>query len=317
MKPRTLAQTLVIALIGIVMANWILAVRLGNTVPHVFQRHVASCSHVETVAIGNLVIAAGFDVSAFDQVAGGTSCNAGLGGVGFVQQYVAWRLVAENNAGIKKLVLGTFDHSLTSMKPSHWTTWHSNDALAFYVDPSWAVRYGCVNKADEMAFRVMRHIPMFTERGGLWGKVEHLRRLLGSTGMPATDSNRFGRVADSALLLKDNMELFEWTSLQAIQNHAALTAPVADLLSEARQKGILTFIVLMPLPKERHKFYATPAWKAYVGYLRGLIAESGSQLIEATDWSESPKDFDDSVHLSKTGAALFSKRLAETISHLP
>ncbi len=313
MNIRNLAATFVIALFGFFTLNLGLDYGLRNTVPHVLQRRLLNRVTADVVAIGNSVIASGFDVAAFDRASGMHSINAGLGAAEFAQQYVAWKLVTNERTDIKQVVFGTFDYSVTNTKPTKWTTWHSNNALPFYADPSWSIRYGCASRADEVVYLLARRVPLFTERGGLWTKVETLRRYLGGVGFPAAQINRFGRISDSKLLLEQNTEVFERLGRSIVETRVPLVDPVADLLKEAQQKGIASFMVLMPLPADRRSFYAMPGWKAYVVYLRELLSQTGTRLIEATEWSDSREDFADFVHLSEIGAAKFSTRLSEAM----
>lgn len=301
-----------VALLVLTVANACLQWGLRNTVPHELHRRLLGRRRAEVVALGNSVIVSGFDAKTFSEVSGAAAVNAGLGAAGFVQQYVAWRLASDGRTDLKKLILGTFDHSLTNYESSHWTNWHSNNALPFYCDPAWSERYVCLNRADQLAFRVLRRVPLFVERGGLWTKVERIRREQEAVGLKNVENNRFGRLADFALLLEQDEGRFKQQSLNAIQTRAQLAAPVADILHEARAKGISTVVVMMPLPAARRPLYAGREWIEYVEYLKSLLARTDTQLVEAVNWGEGD-DFDDSVHLSKSGAAKFTARLAEMV----
>lgn len=269
------------------------------------------------IAIGDSTIQAGFDDASFvsewhpsDESSPKQVFNAGLGGTGLTQRYVTWRLASENRTDIKHLIIGAFDHKLTSPSLMPWNTWFGNDAMAFYADPSWSEPYACKGVFDRLCYRAARHFPLFTERGGMWAKIEQTRRFLGALGMERQATNRFGRLSDMNSVLEQDHDVFMTRTRKALEEQAPLAPQIADMLAEAHGKGVETTVVMMPLPSRRHAFYATVEWKNYLQHVRTLLQSQGARLIDATTWVIGENDFVDQLHLSQPGASSFSKRLA-------
>jgi hypothetical protein len=150
---------------------------------------------------------------------------------------------------------------------------------------------------------------MLVERQTIWAKVEKVRRFFGEIGMPKQAANRFGRVEDFALLEGDPIE-FAKACQRATADRAPLTASVAAILDEARQRDGKVYLVEMPMPAaHRQKFNQGPAWVAYHAYLIELIRAAGAHYVCASDWIDDSK-FADHVHLDDAGAQEFSQRLA-------
>jgi hypothetical protein len=285
---------------------------------HQFQRDLESRPEAHLIAIGNSVVAAGFDASAFTNACpkAGPSYNAGLGAAGLSQWYVAWRLATEGRNDVRHLVIGAFDHLLTSSGTTHWSTWHSNDALAFFAPPEWTDRFACHNSVDQAIYHIARLCPLFTERGALWSKVELIRRSLGAIGMPSanTTTTRFGRAADASLVLNNALDHFRSECRVHTSGSFPLAPQILEILKEAQQKGIKTTVVMMPMPVQRHNFYATIEWRDYLDNLKILLKANRCDLIDATQWAADENLFQDSVHLNESGAALFSQRLGHVMA---
>ncbi len=315
---RHLAGTLLVTLIGLLLANGLLAYALRNTVPHLLHRQLLTRGEIHTLALGNSTIAAGFNPASFSESwpEAAPAMNAGLGAADIPQWYVAWRQATDGHKDVRIVIIGGFDHLLTHAPLKSWKTWHSNNSFAFFAPAAFSEPYATNGLADRLLYRSCRTIPMFTERGGPWSKVEKSRRWLESLGMPKANfvSNTFGRVQDSGQLLEQNEEVFRSTCSQAVTTQTPFVPAVRDMLAEARQKNIRTVLVLMPLPPARHTFYDTPEWKAYVTHLSQLSQAQGGLLIAATQWLQDASMFDDQIHLSARGAAEFSKQLAQHIA---
>jgi hypothetical protein len=304
--------------LGLLAAGSFLGTRMAGARHHQFQRDLVSRPEAHLIAIGNSVIAAGFDPAAFTEACPqvGPSFNAGLGAAGLSQWYVAWRLAIEGRNDVRHVVIGAFDHLLTSPGNSHWSTWHSNDALAFFAAPEWTERFASYNSADQALYQIARLSPLFTERGAMWSKVELLRRQLGEIGMPTKNSSttRFGRASDASLVLDNALDHFRSECRVHTSGSLPLAPQILEILKEAQQKGIKTMVVMMPLPVQRHNFYKTIEWRNYLDHLKILLKEKRCALIDATLWAADENLFQDSVHLNEAGSALFSQRLGHVMA---
>ena len=287
--------TLAITFVGLAAGGAFLQRGLSSARHHQFQSALESRQAAQVVAIGNSVVAAGFDSGAFSNAwpNSGSSLNAGLGAAGLSQWYVAWRLCSDQKEDIQHLIMGAFDHLLTQPGKEHWSSWHSNDALAFYADPEWTTRFGSRNKIDDSIYRAARLSPLFTERGGLWSKVELFRRKLEGIGMIAetSETTEFGRVNDAKLLLENSMEQFRSRCLAEAKPEIDLAPQIVCILDEAAAKKIKVTVVMMPMPAARFDFYRSSEWVSYLDHLRGLLAKHSCRLIDATEWIESKNLF--------------------------
>jgi hypothetical protein len=290
---------------------------MRNATAQEFPLRLKNRSVAEVIALGDSTVEGGFNEDAFlsewhigDGSDRQRALNAGMGGAGLTQWYVVWKLVSEGRSDIKHLIVGVFDHRLTSPARLRWSGWFGVDALAFYADPAWSERYGCSGFVDRLCCRVTRRFALFTERGGMWAKVELARRFLGTLGMDAEARNRFGRLRDMDRVLEQDYKAFSARTRGVLRNRSPLVPQIADMLVEARGRGIATTVVMMPLPAGRQGWYATVDWKDYLRYVQGLVEPLGARLIVATSWIPESDGFVDALHLSKSGAEAFSRRLA-------
>jgi hypothetical protein len=73
-------------------------------------------------------------------------------------------------------------------------------------------------------------------------------------------------------------------------------------------------IVEMPLPPaHQREFYSLPAWQEYRKYVADRVRRCGADYVQASDWINDPSEFQDPLHMTESGAAEFSRRLATTI----
>ena len=309
------------AFIGIGAAAACLDHALRNALEQAFPAMLLTRQPTDVLAIGDSTVAAGFNVPSFVsewRPSGSTSpqqaLNAGLGGTGLTQWHVAWRLASENKADITHLIVGTFDHRLTNPSLIRWSSWFGLDAMAFHADPSWSARYACTSAFDQLCYRTARHFPLFTERGNMWAKVEMARRFLGSLGLDREAMDHQRMVRDIVAVLEPDREVFLARTREAVTGHSPLAPQIADTLTAARKKGIETTVVMMPMPADRHGLYITPEWRDYMKHLRGLVEPLGARLIDATTWITEQGAFVDQLHLSDSGAASFSRRLAREMA---
>lgn len=81
-----------------------------------------------------------------------------------------------------------------------------------------------------------------------------------------------------------------------------------DLIGRCRAAGIAVAFFLMPESPRFRQWTSEETKRITMAYLRGLAAESGSPVFDATDWVERETDFSDGHHLLKHGAVPFSER---------
>ena len=99
------------------------------------------------------------------------------------------------------VVYGFLDTHLTDPVDGGWDSLVGNRALAYYVDPEAARRlYAANSPAQALILQIVGQVRALSRRYAIWAKVELLRRKLGEMGMPAKETNRFGRTEDFALL---------------------------------------------------------------------------------------------------------------------
>jgi hypothetical protein len=284
------------------------------------MRHARQSRSASVIALGNSLVASGFDEVAFDSGAGLSAprgaANLGLGASSPVEQLLLLRYALSHGVHPNLVVYGFYDFQLTT--PDRFTTSDliGNHAMLYYVEPLYARRFYSLSLHDSFQFRAMHAIPMFAERGAVWAKVEILRRAIAQQGMPAERTNHMGRAADFSLLESDNAEDFR-LQCEASTN-LPLTSSVRELLRQAHDLGLTIAVVEMPMPdRHRRLFYDTPWWSQYVTHIRNLLAPFNVIYVDAGDWIQDDALFDDPLHLSARGAAQLSQRLGRLLGPLP
>ncbi len=309
---RQLVLTAVILVAGLLTFNLIVAFLTRNSVPRRVMRHARESQSASVIALGNSLVAAGFDESAFDAGAGlsapNGAANLGLGASAPVEQLLLLRYALSHGLRPRLVVYGFYDFQLTAPDKFAISDLIGNHAMLYYIEPSYARRFYSLSLHDDLQFRAMHLFPMFADRGAIWAKVEILRRAMAQQGMPPQRSNRFGRVADFSLLESDNAADFR-RKCEASMN-LPLAPPVSQLLRQAGDAGLSIAVVEMPMRGAHRKlFYDTPWWPPYLAHVRSLLAQYGVICIDASQWIEDDSFFADPLHLSEQGAAQFSQRL--------
>lgn len=304
---------------GILVAfNFLVQHFARNSVPRQLVRQIDASRGITHLALGNSLIAAGFDASVFDASmapAPVVAFNAGLGASGTVEQLMILQRALRDASTVKVVIYGFFDFQLTDPPSATLTDFFGNRAVAFYLDPSLALRSYQMNPSDRLEFEIFRDVPMVVERAGIWAKVERMRREMGEVGMPHADTNRFGRVADFALL--EARSPADFTSQCELGQKAGLSQPVLEMIADAHARGAQVVIVAMPMhPYHQSHFYALDAWGKYREHLRELIEAQHATYLNAADWIEDPDEFADHLHLAPSGAKDFSARLAAKIREM-
>lgn len=313
---RQLVLTAAILVTGLFCINLGVAFLTRNSVPRRVMRHARESQSASVIALGNSLVAAGFDEGAFDTGARlstpNGAANLGLGASTTVEQLLLLRYALSHGIRPRLVVYGFYDFQLTAPDKFAIGDLIGNHAMLYYVEPSYARHFCSLSLHDDLQFRAMHSFPMFADRGAIWAKVEILRRAIGQQGMPVQRSNRFGRTSDFSLLESDNAADFR-NKCEASMS-LPLVPAASELLSQARDARITITVVEMPMRRAHRKlFYDTPWWPQYVAHVRTLLAPYGVIYIDASQWIEDDSLFADPLHLSEQGAAQFSQRLGSLL----
>jgi hypothetical protein len=289
-----------------------------NSVPHQLVRQIDASRGVTHLALGNSLIFSDFDPSVFEASMAPSpvvAFNAGLGASGTVEHLMILQRALRDASTVKVVIYGFFDFQLTDAPSATLTDFFGNRAVAFYLDPGLALRSYQMSPSDRLEFDLLRHVPMVVERAGIWANVERMRREMGEVGMPPADTNRFGRVADFALL--EARSPIDFASQCERAQNAVLSQPVLEIIADAHARGAHVVIVEMPMhPYHQSHFYALGAWDKYRDHLRQLVEAQHATYLSASDWIEDENEFADHLHLAPSGAKDFSARLAAKIREL-
>jgi hypothetical protein len=208
---------------------------------------------------------------------------------------------------------GVFDTQLIEPMPGRWQDLVGNRAMAYYLDLETAIRfYAADDPIWATMMRVIARVPMMVERYAIWARVEKLRRRFAEIGLPRQRTNRFGTADDFRLLEPSDATEFRRICRDAVEGRKRLIPPVADMLSDLRERGIRLIIVEMPMTSShRRKFYDYPEWTLLRRHIESQVRVGGGGYLVASDWI-GDEGFDDHLHLNAQGAVQFSRRLATT-----
>jgi hypothetical protein len=288
-----------------------------NSVPRQLLRQIDRTRGVTDLALGNSLMFSGFDPDAYDRALAAdrvVAMNAGLGASSVVEHLEILSRALERDDSIRVAIYGFFDFQLTDPPVATISDLFGNRAMSYYAAPAIALQYYEMPLRDRIAFRFLRHVPVWVDRGMLWAEVEKLRRAIGQVGMPAVATNQFGRASDFTLLEPNSPAEFEAECRLAIDGAHGLSRPIIQLIADARARGARVVIVEMPLPPaHQREFYSLPAWQEYRKYVEDRVRDSGADYIQASDWINDPSEFSDPLHMTAAGATEFSRRLATTI----
>lgn len=292
-----------------------------NVVPRKLIKSIDSTSDVTHLALGNSLMAAGFDAPIFDRYmtpAPVRALNAALGATSPVEHLMFLRRAMRRDPEIGEVIYGFFDFQLTEQPITRNQDLIGNLAASYYLEPAIALHYYQMAPRDRLEFGLMSYFPVLVERGIIWEKVELWRRALGAIGLPHTATNRFGRAHDFSLLEASSSAAFAGQCKNASRPSVGLNAPLVEIIREARARTAKVVIVEMPMsPYHRETFYRLAAWNRYRQRLRQLVEASGAEYVSAGDWIQDRAEFADNLHLSPAGAAYFSRRLALYLAHPP
>lgn len=313
---RQLVLSTAVLLAGLLAMNLVIVYITRNSVPRRVMRHARQTQSASVLALGNSLVAAGFDEGAFDAGANlaaprGAS-NIALGASSPVEQLLLFRYALNHGMRPRVLIYGFYDFQLTT--PLSFTTGDliGNRAMLYYVEPLYARQFYSLSPHDSLEFRAMHAIPMLADRSAIWAKIEILRRAFAQQGMSPERTNRMGRAADFSLLESDNADDFRRKCESSM--NLPLAPPVEALLRQAHDANIKIVVVEMPMRRAHCQlFYDTPWWPDYVARVRGLLVAYQVTFVDASHWIQDDSLFDDPLHLSSRGAAEFSQRLGSLL----
>jgi len=286
------------------------------SIPRQVLARAGQFTKATVLAIGNSLIAAGFDAAAFDRgmgLEGETGAvNLGLGASTVVEQLLLMRHALHQGMSPKLLVYGFFDFQLTTPISLATRDFIGNRSILYYLEPEYGLGFYDISTHDRIEFEVMRHSRMMVDRWSMWTKVEFLRRSMAEIGMPSQETNRFGRASDFSLLeAADTPAFVEECGRGERQD---LVAAVKEMIRQAREAGMTVAFVEMPMhPTHLSRYYDTRAWDAYRGHMRDLLEAMGVIYVDAGRWIPDGELFDDALHLKKEGAERFSLMLGEKL----
>ena len=313
---RQFFASLAALLLILLAVNVAVAIATRNSVPRRVMAHARQSPGAIVVALGNSLVGAGFDEAAFDRGMNlqpdRGAVNLALGASTPVEQLLLLRYALRDRIRPRLIVYGFYDLQLSA--PISLTTADlvGNRAVLYYLEPEYARAFYHLSFHDRIEFEAMRHFPMTVDRGAIWAKVERVRRTVSQEGMPEEESNRFGRVADFALLEASSAAEFSAQCDAAASQE--LIAPVREITRQGRQAGADVVVVEMPMPPEHLRtFYETPAWERYAAHVRSLVVAEGGNFLDASNWERDASMFADHLHLTEEGAMRFSQTLGQRL----
>jgi hypothetical protein len=313
------AMTTTVAIL--VLADLLTVRSARNSVPRQTMRTIASApTAIDVLGIGNSLVAAGFDPAAVMRTfqRSGRPCaavtciavNGGLGATGVIEHLALTRLALRDH-NVKTVVYGFFDQQMSGDVIGRNSDIIGNRSMLYYLEPQITLRYARFDILDRLSFQLYRSSALLRERGAIWAKVEKLRRVMGSIGMPPQASNQFGRKADFTALEAGDAQAFFLACQQVIQSGGFLSAPVQTLIQQAQDHGAKVIVVEMPMhPLHLKQFYDQPIWEQFRNGTRAAVERAGATYLNASTWIPDDQLFDDHLHLSSAGANQFSQLLA-------
>jgi hypothetical protein len=311
---RQFLCSLMAVILAVAALNGLVAIASRHTAPRWLMARARRSPDASVLAIGNSIIAAGFDPAAFDLAMklppGQGSLNFALGASEPVEQLLLLRYALRQHIHPRLVVYGFYDLQLSTPLRLSTSELFGNRNILYYLEPEYGRKFYYLSFHDRVEFELMRHLPMMVDRGTFWAKVERLRREMGQQGMPAQQTNRFGRAADFSVLEAANPQEFARAcDLGSVQD---LISPVNEIIRQASDAGAMVIFVEMPMhPNHVREFYQRPEWLRYRGHLQQILALRGVVYVNASDWIGDGALYLDHFHLGPEGAAQFSEHLGE------
>jgi hypothetical protein len=315
MSPRRLVLQLLVLLAVLAAANGAVAVVSRHSGARKTLRTAEESPPADVLFLGNSLMAVGIDCGAFESAwPGRRALNLSLGASTPVEHLLILKL-AGRHAGAEDVVYGFWDTQLTApvADDAYWDLL-GRRAMAYYADPEEAIPlYAADSPWRAAQMRLVSWVPLLAERLRIWAQVEKLRRRLGRVGLTPEGTNRFGRAADFAAFEAPDEQAFARQCRADAEAGVPLSEPVQALCRTARDRRAKLLLVEMPMTaRHRRLFYDTPGWLRYRRHLEALARQEGGGYLSAADWV-GDEHFSDVVHLNAAGAAIFSRRLAQTL----
>ncbi len=319
MRPQNAVIAIAVTVAILAGANWAVGRAASNSVPRQIMRRINTAGPViDVLGVGSSLVAAGFDEAAVEQTfqkAGRTivAINGGLGASGHIEHLDLARLALRRHT-VHELVYGFADQQMSTEAPLKNSDLIGNRAILYYDEPQLTLRYARFSLLDRIGFETDRCCALLRERGAIWAKVEKMRRAMQEVGMPRQQTNQFGRRADFDLLEPSDSGAFARDCREVMRSGDFLALPVQELFKEAESHGARVTVVVMPMhPLHLKRFYDQAVWEEFGRQNRAAIERAGAGYIDASRWVPDEADFQDHLHLAASGAAKFSRLLAERI----
>jgi hypothetical protein len=320
MSTKRFFLCLALALGVVFIFNLFLAVKV-DSVPKLIMRQMRATPRIDILFLGNSLMQSGFEGSSFaaawpNREAVPTAFNAGLGSSSPVEHYLLADQTYRHYQPIRYLVYGFYDLQLTEPPSFAWKDLVGNRSMAYSVEPAKAASlYADGSTLQAWRFRLIGAVPMLRDHSQLWKYVEIFRRSLQEIGLPKAETNQFGRVADFQSVALPEQLAFEQRCASAVQESSPLIPAIKELLRLARDQNTQALFVEMPMTSvHRNLYYSTVEWQQYRRHLQQQLQAEGVAFSVASDWITNDADFSDGLHLDKTGADIFSKRMAQVIA---
>jgi len=322
MRREIIVIGICITVVMIAAANWTLGRAALNSVPQQTMRKINGAGPVIGVlGVGNSLMQSGFDPTSFQdtfQRAGRPviAVNGGLGSTTQIEQLALTRLALRHHT-VHDLVYGFSDQQMTTEAPLKNSDLIGNHAMLYYQEPQLTLQYARFDFLDRVEFQTYRCCALLRERSNIWAKVEKMRRAMEEIGMPRQETNQFGRRADFDLLEYADPNEFVRRCSEVMRSGDFLSPVVQEIFREAEASGSRVTVVEMPMhPIHLTRFYDQAAWKQFRLQNRLAVEGAGAIYIDASRWIPEEGDFQDHLHLARSGAARFSRLLAEELMRL-
>lgn len=319
MKRQIVVIALSVVAVLLAGANWAVGRAASHSVPRQTIDAINSAPPViDVFGMGSSLVAAGFDAATIGDTfrsAGHKieALNGALGATGVTEHLALTRLALRHHV-VRTLVYGFGDQQMSSGAPLRNSDLIGNRAMLYYQEPDVALQYGGFDFLDLVEFQTYRCCALLRERSNIWAKVEKMRRAMQDVGMPHQETNQFGRKADFDLLEAANSSDFERRCQVVMRSGNFLAPALRELFREAKVAGSRILVVEMPMsPAHVARFYSEPIWKEYRLKTRSVVERSGGIYVDASTWIPEEEDFQDHIHLSRSGAARFSRLLAQEL----
>ena len=174
---RVFLQALIVTVVIVVAADLLAQRMASNSVPRQVMRTISNAPEaIDVLAIGNSLIAAGFDPAAVEQTfrEARRSCvavNGGLGASGVIEHLALTRLAFRHHT-VKSVIYGFFDQQMSSPLAEKNSELIGNHNMLYYQEPQLTLQYANFDLLDRLSFMVYRSSALLRERSAIWAKVD-------------------------------------------------------------------------------------------------------------------------------------------------